>query len=87
MSATIERITEECRALAEERGAERAVVDRLAELDVDILDAIKVVRRVCGVSLGEAKRLVTSHPKWRAAAESAQTLHDEFEETLIPDNE
>lgn len=86
MSMTIDEIAEECRSVAAERGSQCAVLDRLAELDVEPVDAIKTVRRVYGMSLAEAKRLVTDHPKWRPAAENAQSLHDELEDALRRDD-
>lgn len=43
-----------------------------------ILEAIKTSRELFGISLGEAKLLVSSHPDWRQTAESGAPLHEEI---------
>jgi ribosomal protein L7/L12 len=43
---------------------------------VSKFDSIKVVREVCGISLGEAKRVVTLSAEWRDTLEATAELHD-----------
>jgi hypothetical protein len=43
------------------------------------IDSIKAVREVCGVSLGEAKKLVADSPTW----DDIRDAHDRLVEDLI----
>ena len=51
------------------------------------IDAIKAIRIVLSLSLGEAKRLVTDHPAWRAEVAANQPLHDAAEEAAAKDRD
>ena len=46
---------------------------------ISILDAIKVVRNASGMSLGDAKQVVSCHAAWRSIAKANEVLHDESE--------
>ena len=46
------------------------------------IDAIKAVRSQFSVGLGDAKRLVMSHPAWAVEAAATATLCDEIEVAL-----
>ncbi len=43
-----------------------------------IIDAIKATRELFGVSLGDAKELVASHPAYNAVAVASAPLHNEI---------
>ena len=55
------------------------VIAYLSAQDVSILDAIKIVRNVGGVPLGDAKQLVSCHAAWRSMVQANEALHDESE--------
>lgn len=48
----------------------------LSSNGVSKFDSIKVVRQICGVSLGEAKRIVMLSAEWRDTLEATAELHD-----------
>ncbi len=58
------------------------ILRELRDEKVSIIDAIKIVRSAYGVSLGEAKQIVTSDPAWRDIAEQNEPLHDALVESL-----
>jgi ribosomal protein L7/L12 len=63
------------------------VVRLLHERGLTIIESIKVTMRVYGLSLGEAKKLVTNHAVWAAHVRAADELHDELEIELRRMNE
>jgi len=66
-----------------ERGADSCeILYWLKQLDVSIIDAIKIVRKVFAIPLGEAKEVVSSHSAWSSTAEGAETLHEIFIEAI-----
>lgn len=57
----------------------------IASLHADgftILDAMKAIRALYGLSLGEAKRLVTSHPIWYQVVKANESLHEELVQVM-----
>ena len=52
------------------------LVARLKKNGSNLIESIKLVRTRCGLSLGEAKRAVTSHPLWRKEVERNEPLHE-----------
>ena len=50
----------------------------LYDCNVSVIDAIKVVRQVFTMPLGEAKQVVTNDPRWASLAEANEDLHKEF---------
>lgn len=59
------------------------IIKYLQHQDISIIDAIKVVREVYGISLGESKRLVTSNSAWGKVVEAARPLHDDLEKYVL----
>ena len=55
------------------------VIAYLHAQGVSILDAIKVVRKAGGMSLGDAKQVVSCHAAWRSIVKANAALHDESE--------
>jgi ribosomal protein L7/L12 len=53
------------------------IVAELRRDGLSIIDAIKAVRKACGVSLGEAKAIVTSNAAWADVAQESQSLREE----------
>ncbi|MCE9635780.1 MAG: hypothetical protein K8T90_08755 [Planctomycetes bacterium] len=45
--------------------------------DTSVIDAIYVTRLALDVSLGEAKRIVTTHPEWSQRADMASVIQDD----------
>ena len=55
--------------------------DLVAEMKyrgLTILDTIKAVRELYSISLGDAKQIVSSHPKWVETASAAVPFQDEL---------
>lgn len=44
-----------------------------------IMETIKAVMKEYGVSLGEAKTLVSSHPAWATIVSAAHPLHEDID--------
>jgi hypothetical protein len=62
-----------------------AVLQELRDQGAGVLDALKQVRRRCGVDLGVAKRALAEHPAWseaRAGLVQSGELADEVAGTL-----
>jgi ribosomal protein L7/L12 len=55
------------------------VIASMKDDNLQILDAIKIVRKICGLPLKEAKIIVSSHPSWSTVTERSQALQDDFE--------
>ncbi|MGE4157875.1 MAG: hypothetical protein AB7F75_02130 [Planctomycetota bacterium] len=51
----------------------------LKQEGLSIIDSIIVVRDVHGLSLGQSKIAVTSHPCWVEFVQASEPLHDELE--------
>ncbi len=64
-----------------EAARERALADLKSE-GLTISEAIKAVRQVARVSLGQAKEWVSASAAWRSTALSAQALQEEALEVL-----
>ncbi|HEY1066724.1 MAG TPA: hypothetical protein VGE52_11465 [Pirellulales bacterium] len=43
-----------------------------------LVDAIRTLRELFGVSLGDAKEIVAAHPAYRQAAKEVDPLHEEI---------
>lgn len=59
-----------------------AMITDLRDRGFSILDTIKVVRRVCNVSLGEAKEVVARHTAWYVEARRMAAFADAMVEEL-----
>ncbi len=74
MSTTTEGFAEALRA-----GRSRAdLIREMKRRGLTIIEAIKTARELFGISLGEAKQLVSSHPDWKQTAAAAGPLHEEI---------
>jgi ribosomal protein L7/L12 len=74
MSTTTEGFAEALRA-----GRSRSdVISEMKRRDLTIIEAIKTARELFGITLGEAKQLVSSHPDWKQTAAAAGPLHEEI---------
>lgn len=54
------------------------LVHEMKERGLTVLEAIKTARELFGISLGEAKLLVCSHPVWQETAAVGSSLHEEI---------
>jgi hypothetical protein len=54
------------------------LIGEMKHRGLSILEAIKTTRELFGISLGEAKLLVASHPDWQEAAAAAEPMHEEI---------
>ncbi len=51
-----------------------------------IVETIKVIKKVYGLSLAVAKSVVTSAPEWTDIVEASEPLHDELERIFGQDS-
>jgi ribosomal protein L7/L12 len=58
--------------------ADKLIV-RLHDEQRSVIETIKVVRQTLGISLGEAKMLVSRHPVWHKVVEANAPLHETAE--------
>ena len=61
--------------------AGRSMAELLREMKchgLTLLEAIKTARELFGISFGEARQLVCSHPDWRDTAIVGTPLHEEL---------
>ncbi|MGE6763699.1 hypothetical protein ACQKGO_37155 [Corallococcus interemptor] len=55
------------------------VVVALHAAGLTIIECIKGLMQLYGLSLGDAKSIAASHPVWRGIVKAAEPLHDELE--------
>lgn len=48
----------------------------LRKLDASIVMAIRVTRRVFGISMGEAKKIINDHPAWKPESIAGAEFHE-----------
>ncbi|MCF8723756.1 ribosomal protein L7/L12 [Nitrospina gracilis] len=58
------------------------IIRFLRQADLPPIEAIKVFKKLYGVSVGESKEKVMGHPSWRELAKDGDKLHDEIIKTL-----
>lgn len=76
------QVIEECRRRMSSSDNGSDFVVTLHEMGLTISKAIKVVMQARGVTLREAKQIVTDHPAWSRVANASEHLHDEAEHML-----
>ena len=64
--------------LVDEGIAPEELVGRAKDKRANFGSVLKLVTRLHGVSLGEARRMVDAHPAWRAEFENCRILTDMF---------
>lgn len=77
MSLSYEDLEETARSLVRQGTSNEDLIFQLHEHGASILDSIKALRNVRGISLGLAKEIVSSHPVWEQIVTASQPLHDE----------
>ena len=55
------------------------------DADTSIMESIKIIRKVYSISLGEAKKLVSTQPCWMETVDKNKPLHDACEQILNRD--
>ncbi len=68
-----------CREALLDGATPEEAVGRLHASGSTIIDAIRAIRGVFSLSLGQAKRLVTEHPAWHAEVVANQPIQDAAE--------
>lgn len=74
-----ETILRECRKKSEQGATSESLVIYLYYKDINIVDSMKILREIYGISLGQAKTLVTSQPVWSKVVKGTEPLHDDLE--------
>lgn len=72
----------ECELQRDRDGSIETVIRHAHDEGFSILDCMTIVKQVYGVGLGEAKRLVTSHPSWRVETEKMDTFSQGLADAL-----
>lgn len=85
----IAMMTEECKRRSDAGASTEEVIQYIHDKEFSILDCMKIVKRVYGITLDDAKMLVTSHPAWAMETghirSLGEALADGFEkESQIP---
>jgi len=83
MRKSFEESIDACREAIAQGASREDIIARLHEDGLWIIEAIKAVRRLYGVGLGEAKQLVSTHPSWITIARQAEPLHEAVTEWLL----
>ncbi|AWI08946.1 hypothetical protein [Ereboglobus luteus] len=73
---------EKYKKLAEEGINQYQLIGALKNEGYSILEAMKVLRRIYSISLGDAKEAITKHPDWKSTVLESQGLHDDFEQAI-----
>jgi len=79
MFTDTKRLENECASKLQAGATLDEVITYLHAQGISILDAIKIIRYVGCLSLGDAKRIVSCHSVWQPIVQSNQALHDEAE--------
>lgn len=61
---------------------EEEILVELRKKEISIIDAIRVVHEVFGISLLKAKNIVSSHPDWIAVHEAHEQFHEDLNNEL-----
>ena len=85
MASDFDSIVAEAQAMVQDGFGPEKVADWLKGRNLTVIEAIKVLRSCCRLSLGEAKSVVIGHPSWESEAEAGDALHDEIISTLERD--
>jgi ribosomal protein L7/L12 len=72
----------ECENLKAQGLSQSDLITRLRGSGATIVDTIKVLKELYGLSLGTAKETVSTHPVWRDLVEAHALLQDEIERIL-----
>jgi len=63
------------------------VISFLKESKFSIIESMKIIREIYGISLAESKFQVVSHPSWKKIVAGHQKLHDELEDLITKASE
>jgi len=77
-----ERSIDKFRHMAQSGTGIDGMVEHLFDEGLEIGSSIHVVARVYHISFGEAKRRVSSHPRWRSTADGMKDVHHYLIERL-----
>lgn len=83
MKKSFEQVVEEYRKNIAQGVSREDIIARLREDGFNIIEAIRALRELYGMHLGEAKQLVSAHPSWIPVARQAEPLHEAVTEWLL----
>lgn len=69
---------EKCQEMNAHGQSTGQLIEFLQRSGITITESIKIVKQTLGLSLGNAKKIVSSHPAWRGIAQAAEPLHQEL---------
>lgn len=79
MMNNLEPVIKQCRVMITSQNAgPNDVITYLHSEGINMIDSMKALRELYGLSLGEAKSLVTAHPAWDDEVSNADVLHKEL---------
>jgi ribosomal protein L7/L12 len=78
----IAEVVSECQSRAAGGASQEAVIRYLHDKGFSILDCMKIVKKVYGIGLNEAKTRVTAHPSWRLETERMNEFNRGLTEAL-----
>lgn len=80
-------IVKKCRESIKHGMSSEDIILYLHQKGATITESMKVIRELYGLSLGEAKALVTAHPIWTDTVRGADVLHQEIGNALQKETE
>lgn len=82
MEHNFEKLVQMCQEMAREGLGTEEVIIYLRQQRVTIIESIKVLMRIYGFSINDAKHLLSVHPAWKDVVVAAAPLHEELEQRL-----
>jgi ribosomal protein L7/L12 len=79
---TFDEILQECRKKIDQGKGEEQIIHLLHETNQSMIDSIKAVRLLYGISTAEAKEKVAGHPEWQKTAGEMDKVHEEIIQQL-----
>ncbi len=73
---------EQCKRKEDSGASTDEVIVFVHDQGFSILDCMKIVKRVYGVDLGEAKLMITRNPAWSAESDRMRSLGEAFADFL-----
>ena len=85
MNKLLEEIAGGCKELAERGVPVDEVISHIHKCGTTITECIQVVMQVYGLSLRDAKAMVSDHPVWEGVVAAALPLHEDLSREIEKD--
>jgi ribosomal protein L7/L12 len=82
MKEPTQEIVDRCKELTNQGLNRDDLIAYLHQEGATIMESLKVLMQVFGLSLGDAKQVVSAHPVWKDTVAAAAPLHEELEKEI-----